>query len=315
MDRKHKIGARTVLVLVIALAALTAGAASADVRQDPAAPQPEARAAQTITVDNPADSGTGTLRQAILDASPGDTITFDTSVFPPTSPVTIALTSALPPLEQGNVTIDASDAGVILDGSALSGGAGLRLESSGNVIKGLEIYHFPNIGIRLEPGADQNVIGGDNTVGAGPTGEGNVLSENGVDGLWIEGDDNVVQGNFIGTDAAGKTDRGNHTEGVRINGGAGNVIGGTAEGEQNVISGNGNNGVLIHSGAHHNTVQSNLIGTDASGTSAVGNGHDGVFLRDGACWNVIGGDRRSEGNVLSGNGNIGIELDLGFTSF
>ncbi|HRJ40706.1 MAG TPA: right-handed parallel beta-helix repeat-containing protein, partial [Caldilineaceae bacterium] len=79
-----------------------------------------ASTSNTITVTSPADSGAGTLRQAILDAQSGDTILFDAAVFPPTNPATIALTSGgLPNLSQGGVTIDASNAGVILDGGQL----------------------------------------------------------------------------------------------------------------------------------------------------------------------------------------------------
>jgi len=57
---------------------------------------------RTIVVTSPADSGAGTLRQALLDAQPGDTITFDPAVFLPGSPVTLTLTSGLPELTQGN---------------------------------------------------------------------------------------------------------------------------------------------------------------------------------------------------------------------
>ena len=74
-------------------------------------------------VTRTADSGPGTLRQALLDAASGDTLTFDPAVFPPASPATIALTSGpLPNLDDGNVTVDATSAGVILNGSRLTSG-------------------------------------------------------------------------------------------------------------------------------------------------------------------------------------------------
>jgi len=79
-------------------------------------------AADELVVTSRLDSGQGSLRHALLNATTGDTIRFDTSVFPPTAPATIALTSeSLPWLTQGNLTIDASDAGVILDGSGIVG--------------------------------------------------------------------------------------------------------------------------------------------------------------------------------------------------
>ncbi len=75
--------------------------------------------AATRTVTTPADDGPGSLRQALQEAQPGDVIVFDPAVFPPDNPVTISVLSPLPPLSQGNVTIDASNAGVILDGSVM----------------------------------------------------------------------------------------------------------------------------------------------------------------------------------------------------
>jgi parallel beta-helix repeat protein len=77
-------------------------------------PVPQGR---TIVVSNTADGGPGTLRQAMLDGQPGDIITFDPTVFPPTAPATISLSDSLPAIRQGYLTIDGSNAGVILDGS------------------------------------------------------------------------------------------------------------------------------------------------------------------------------------------------------
>src|SRR3989337_156681 len=51
---------------------------------------------RTLLVTSAADSGPGTLRQALQDARPYDVITFDPSVFPPDTPVTIAPSSGLP---------------------------------------------------------------------------------------------------------------------------------------------------------------------------------------------------------------------------
>ena len=126
--------------------------------------------AGVCTVVSTADSGAGTLRQCMMDAAPGDTITFDPGVFPPASPATIAITSGpLPDLDDGNVTVDASDAGVILDGNATPAGAnGLNIASAGNAVRGLQIVHFPNYGLYLSGNAQSNVIGGDRAVGTGP---------------------------------------------------------------------------------------------------------------------------------------------------
>ncbi len=262
----------------------------------------------TITVTSTADSGPGSLRQALLDAVSGDTITFDTSVFPPGSPATIVLTSELPPITQDNLTIDGSNAGVILDGSNVSHGGGLTVRSDNNVVRGLQIYYFPEVGIEVSSGADHNTIGGDRTSGSGPTGEGNVLSGNGVDGIAIDSDYNIVRGNFVGTDSSGQSDLGNNTEGVRIRGGAYNVIGGETEGQRNIISGNGNNGVWIHRESHDNTVSGNFIGTDLDGRQAIPNDGNGVAIGEDSYDNLIGGDTEDERNLISGNDNDGVAI-------
>ena len=92
---------------------------------------------KTFVVTSIEKSGAGTLRQALLDAQNGDTITFDPSVFPPDKPDTIAVASKLPELLQGNLTIDASDAGVVIDGSGLTTPEfvhGLSIPSDSNTI-------------------------------------------------------------------------------------------------------------------------------------------------------------------------------------
>ena len=77
----------------------------------------------TITVTSAEEVGEGTLRQALLDAHRGDTITFEPSIFPPDDPATIFFANnVLPNVSQGDITIDASNAGVILDGSYLPQG-------------------------------------------------------------------------------------------------------------------------------------------------------------------------------------------------
>ena len=271
---------------------------------------------QGLVVSSTADSGPGTLREALERASPGATITFDPTVFPPDAPAIIAVTSALPELSQGQVTIDASDAGVILEGNQLPREEnihGLTVVSSRNVVRGLQILHFPENGITMQGGAQYNTIGGDWTVGTGPTGQGNVISGNDIEGVRIQGvgtDHNLVIGNFIGTDATGASALGNGFHGVAIIRGAQyNQVGGATTGERNVISGNVWDGVFIHEiGTMYNTVSGNYIGTNASGTDPIPNGNFGVNLGDNTRNNLVGGDTSAEGNVISGNGAGGVNV-------
>jgi hypothetical protein len=98
--------------------------------------------AQTV-VTTLADSGLGSLRQAILDANSdgvATTITFDPAVFPPppAAPGVILLATPLPNLNGTGDTIDGTGAGVVLDGSALApGSVGLRVRRSNYTIRGL----------------------------------------------------------------------------------------------------------------------------------------------------------------------------------
>jgi hypothetical protein len=144
--------------------------------------------------------------------------------------------------------------------------------------------------------------------------------QNGVDaqravGIWILGNHatgNIVAGNLIGTNAAGSDSVNNCQDGVWINS-KGNIIGGTAAGARNVISGNRWSGVCLQ-GGDSNVVQGNYIGTDIAGTRALANGHDGVWILYGTR-NLIGGRSPAAGNVISGNLLAGVGLEGVDTSY
>ena len=204
MKKQWVLGALSIAALVMIIAIIGVRNAWAGVPAGTTARSFRAPAA-TLIVTNTADIGAGTLRQALLDAVGGDTITFDTSVFPPTRPVTIVLISGpLPDITQGNLTIDASNAGVIIDGSSVSDGDGLRITSDGNTIKGLQIIRFPGNGVEIADGAQHNTIGGDWTMGSALHGEGNIITLNKGNGIdIIAGMTNTVSGNLIGLDSNG----------------------------------------------------------------------------------------------------------------
>src|SRR3989304_5527301 len=213
---------------------------------------------RTLLVTNADDSGPGTLRQALQDAQNGDTITFDPAIFPPDAPVTIFTESELPHILQGNVTIDASNAGVILDGSKATNPTGewvtgLQIVySDSNIIRGMRITNFSGPGIAIAGDSQYNVIGGDRSIGSGPFGQGNMLTFNEI-GIHLKhnGDSlNTVTGNLIGTDISGTAALGNNYSGVFISEGATkNTIG-----PNNIIAYNAEHGVFIAEGAHSNTV-------------------------------------------------------------
>lgn len=234
---------------------------------------------KTIIVTSAEDGGSGTFRQALLDVKPGDTITFDLKVFPPDKPTTIFLSnededSALPNLTQGGITIDASNAGVILDGRNLSGDPvnGLEIYSDGNIVEGLQIIDFPGIGIII-CGGSYNRVGGDRKIGTGLLGQGNLVSNNtsGIDLCGNGTSFNTIVGNLIGTDPTGtyelpvsdfwiNNEWGNRYDGIWIEDGPGqNTIG-----PDNIIAFNRYNGIKMTGGnATGNTIFQNSIHDNA----------------------------------------------------
>jgi parallel beta-helix repeat protein len=141
------------------------------------------------------------------------------------------------------------------------------------------------------------VLASSNTIGGAAPGAGNVVSGNSSNGVWLDGDGNLVQGNMIGTDKNGTAALANASVGVRVTGGQNNPIVG------NVISGNALHGALLESSASGNVLENNLIGTDVTGSVALGNTMDGVRV-DSATGNSI------LDNLISGNGGNGVGIGV-----
>ena len=178
--------------------------------------------------------------------------------------------------------------------------------ASRNVVSGN--YH----GINLRSGSHLSTING-NFIGTDYTGAaalGN--SENGIS-IADSSDSNIggkLAGTYIGVDATGSNAIGNGFVGVRIHGPDNNTVGGAAAGASNVISGNGSNGVyIVTKNTTANVIQGNLIGTDSSGTAAMGNGGDGI--RSAGPSTIIGGATNGAGNLIAGNSSNGIYLGWG----
>jgi hypothetical protein len=165
-----------------------------------------------------------------------------------------------------------------------------------------------NFGVVLN-GAGGNIIGG-NTPAAR-----NIISGNSSTGVQIANagaSNNLVQGNYIGTNFTGNAAIPNGNGGVQINMASGNTIGGsTSAGERNLISGNTGPGVFItRPGANANFVQGNLIGLAADGATPLANTTSGVILSD-ALSNIIGGGAPANRNIISANGSHGVQLQDG----
>ena len=201
---------------------------------------------------------------------------------------------------------------------------------SGNVISGsslgLGVLLFGNNGNVTGNLIQGNIIGldaaGSNSLGNGDAGVGidgaantqvggtsagarNIISANGGEAIYVIGDgstNNVIQGNYIGTDQTGTVGRGNASSGIMIlDGTAANWIGGSAPGAGNLISANGggyfNGGIYL--AASWNVIQGNFIGTTANGVGALGNFGHGIDLQPNATSNVIGGIAAGAGNRIA----------------
>ena len=150
-----------------------------------------------------------------------------------------------------------------------------------------------------------NVIGG-STAGARNVISGNAF--NGVQVLNTDSTDNVVLGNYIGTNAAGTAPIANGARGVEMEARR-NTIGGTATGARNVISGNSGPGVAFEgAGTTENVVQGNYVGVGADGVTPIANGNQGVWFGSDSGGQTIGGTVSGAGNLIAHNAHQGIGI-------
>jgi Calx-beta domain len=276
-----------------------------------------------------------------------------------------------------NTLANADNAVILIELNGAGAGAGangltLGAGSNGSTIRGLAINRFTGNGIVIQ--SDVNTIIG-NFVGVDPTGttrmpngtfpntgdgiqvqnaarnqigssspaDRNIVSGNAIDGIHILGSvvdpatGNLVQGNFVGVAADGKSSVGNRTEpapapgtaegnnyfGIAVSGGDNNTIGGTAPGTRNVVGLN-EAGIEIDNGGQGNIIQGNFSGVGADGVTPAGNLLQGIVLRSsngfgpplgpaqldepGVSFNVVGGTSAGSGNLVEFNGTAGVAV-------
>ena len=187
---------------------------------------------QSFVVTNANNHGTGSLRQAILDANA--TVGPDNIVFniPGAGVHTINLLLALPEIKDPAV-IDATTqpgyAGtplIELNGAGVGNNqAGFRITAGNSTIRGFVLNRFTN---------------GLSAI---------LISTNGS---------NVIQANYIGLNSAGTLRSGNSV-GIIISNSSNNLIGGTTPATRNVISGSSFDGISMT--GSNNQIMGNFIGT------------------------------------------------------
>jgi len=261
--------------------------------------------------DNPGDgichtaSNNCTLRAAIMEANShigSDIITFAPDV------IAVIVQTALPPLNDtsGGTTIFGGIAKVDVLGTLPGAGTnGFVLVSNNNRLQGLDIAAFKGNGVVIQ-GAS-NIIGTDGD-GVNDENEGNIIRENTLNGILVDGtgNNNRISGNVIGLDQSGNT-KPNLANGIEI-AGASNRVGVLGDGvsdslEANTIHRNGQIGVYIHNN-----------GNIVSGNSIRFNGDDGIYVYS-ASGNLIGTNGNNNGdaeerNTISSNIGWGIFLNL-----
>ena len=289
-------------------------------------------AAATITVTSTADSGPGTLHQALLDSNTSvgvlDTIAF---AIPGAGVHTIVVSTDLP----------AATDPVIIDGTTQPGYAGsplielteststqgLRISAGGSTVRGLAIFDFGTqltltsnggntveacyIGTNATATATFTGLGiqiqnsPDTTIGGTDGSDGNVISGNTSNGIQVvTSDRTIIRGNLIGSDSTGTVELANGG-GISITNSDDVVIGGTVAGMGNLVSGSDVNGIYV-TGSANALIAGNLIGTDITGTQPMPN----IFGMeiDNVPSITIGGTAPAARNIISGN-STGIRLN------
>ena len=284
-----------------------------------------------VPVWNTKDSGLGSLRAAIEYANvlPGtQDIVFDLpQSAAENGKFLVELQSALPVVSD-SVSIDGttqagySDSPLIeIDGSAVADrdANGIVVEAEQSQISGLAIGGFGGNGIVVAN--VQNVVIRDSYIGLDHAGVenangragvrlnsadynsiiDNVIGGNDFSGIFLseDSDENLIQGNHVGTDVAGQNAIANQG-GVYNNGSRNEIL-------DNLISGNDWAGVVLRNGelGSDTVVQGNSIGVNVAG-EALGNAGYGILSQ--AAGSQIGGDQAGQANIISGNLGVGVLL-------
>lgn len=296
----------------------------------------ETRAQNAFAVTNINDGGSGSLRQALLDANaaPGsDSISFNIQG---SGPHRIVINSELPLVGDG-ITIDGTTqpgfVGVPLieiSASDIGYTNGLRLWGSNCTVRGLILNTLSVERINTAGNIIEGNYVGVNSLGQAPTGQFPSFGVNGSASCIVGGtmpqarnllssgasvigsNGSRVLGNYIGVNVTGgmalENPFGRQVDGLTVYSCRDVVIGGSVAGAGNLISGNPGSGLKIWS-SQNTRIEGNLIGTSIDGSGRVGNLGHGILIDSNATDTQIGVPQH--GNIIAYNGRSGVFLDSG----
>jgi parallel beta-helix repeat protein len=204
-----------------------------------------------------------------------------------------------------------------------SSGTDIRFNKIGTDFAGTFAIGNRQNGIFLDKVQSDAAVGatsiGGLTDSAGKLLAGNLISGNTLNGILVDGGSgqDLIFGNYIGTDLSGAPILGNGAAGIALVGSGNDLIGGTAVGAGNLVAGNGHAGILIQSG-NENEVQGNTITANGKAVApnlpditVPGSGYmpaqdySGVMILD-ASDNTIGGTDTAASNTITGNVRNGV---------
>jgi titin len=192
---------------------------------------------------------------------------------------------------------DVGSSGNRLGGNVISGNQAIAalLGGSGEVIAN-NLIGTDATGTRAVPNGD-----GVSLEGTADMLIANVISGNRGGGvaLQVQTSRNLVLGNLVGVDLSGERPLGNSGNGIDVDASTNGVVAG------NTVAANAGDGIVLNGNlpVSGNVVVGNRVGTDASGTVALGNGgRAGVEFSLGASNNLL------DANLIAGNRMDGVYL-------
>jgi len=259
----------------------------------------QAAFASNFVVNSAADTNDGvcdvtncTLREAIANANPNDTITFAAAY-------TITLTQALPALSITGLTLNGvvGSSTVTIDCNHVVD-VGVQVNTSTVTVKNLTVQHCNTFGVEVLSGANNFII---STVRLDSNVQDGLKVRSGTGGSItdVTSSSNTGRGLVVigrtGLSISGSTFQSNTQSGIALEGGAS-----AAFIDSNSILLNGEDGIRISGNSNTPTISNNFIGTDSSFTNGANTGN-GIALSDATGASITG-------NVIGNNVSAGLAL-------